>query len=35
MNTEFEFNEFKPRLKIAKNRFQLSAGLNLETLTTI
>ena len=27
-----EFNEFKPRLKSAKkNRFQLSAGLNLET----
>jgi len=27
-----EFNEFEPRLKSAKNRFQLSAGLNLETL---
>ena len=25
-----EFNEFKPRLKSAKNRLQLSAGLNLE-----
>ena len=25
-----EFNEFKPRLKSPKNRFQLSAGLNLE-----
>ena len=25
-----EFNEFEPRLKSAKNRFQLSAGLNLE-----
>ena len=30
-----EFNEFKPRLKSPKNRFQLSAGLNLETLNTI
>ena len=30
-----EFNEFKPRLKSAKNRFQLSAGLNLEKLKTI
>ena len=35
MNTESDFNEFEPRLKTAKNRFQLSAGLNLETLTTI
>ena len=35
MNTEFEFNEFERRLKIAKYRFELSAGLNLETLTTI
>ena len=26
-----EFNEFEPRLKSLKNRFQLSAGLNLET----
>ena len=25
-----EFNEFKPRLKSPKNRFQLSAGLNLK-----
>ena len=25
-----EFNEFRPRLKSNKNRFQLSAGLNLE-----
>ena len=25
-----EFNEFQPRLKSPKNRFQLSAGLNLE-----
>ena len=32
---ESEFNEFEPRLKSAKNRFQLSAGLNLETLNTI
>jgi len=24
------FNEFKPRLKSPKNRFQLSAGSNLE-----
>ena len=30
-----EFNEFKPRPKFAKNRFQLSAGLNLEKLNTI
>ena len=30
-----EFNEFKPRLKSAKNRFQLSAGLNLEKFNTI
>ena len=30
-----EFNEFEPRLKSAKNRFQLSAGLNLEKLNTI
>ena len=27
---ESEFNEFEPRLKTAKNRFQLSAGLNIE-----
>ena len=32
---ESEFNEFEPRLKSAKNRFQLSAGLNLETLNAI
>jgi len=25
-----EFNEFEPRLKSAKNRIQLSAGLNLK-----
>ena len=30
-----EFNEFEPRLKSAKNRFQFSAGLNLEILNTI
>ena len=30
-----EFNEFEPRLKSAKNRFQLRAGLNLEKLNTI
>ena len=32
---ESEFNEFEPGLKSAKNWFQLSAGLNLETLNTI
>ena len=30
-----EFNEFKRCLKSHKNRFQLSAGLNLEKLNTI
>jgi len=30
-----EFDKFEPRLKSAKNRFQLSAGLNLETFNTI
>ena len=30
-----EFNEFKPRLKSPKNRFQMSAGLNLEKCNTI
>ena len=30
-----EFNELEPRLKSIKNQFQLSAGLNLETLNTI
>ena len=30
-----EFNEFKHRLKSPKNRFPLSAGLNLEKLNTI
>ena len=34
-NPVSELNEFEPRLKFAKNRFQLSAGLNLETVTTI
>ena len=29
-----EFNEFKSRLKSPKNRFQLSAGLNLKKLNT-
>ena len=32
---ESEFKEFEPRLKSAKNWFQLSAGLNLETLNPI
>ena len=30
-----EFNEFELWLKSVKNRFQLSAGLNLEKLNTI
>ena len=30
-----EINEFEQRLKSAKNKFQLSTGLNLETLNTI
>ena len=30
-----EFNEFMPRLKSAKNRFQLNAALNLEKFNTI
>ena len=33
--TVSEFNEFEPRLKYAKNRFQLSAGLNFEKFNTI
>ena len=33
--TVSEFNEFKSRLKYPKNRFQLSAGLNLEKFNTI
>ena len=32
---ESEFNEFEPRLKPIKDRFKLSAGLNLEILNTI
>ena len=32
---ESELNEFELSLKFAKNRFQLSTGLNLETLNTI
>ena len=32
---ESEFNEFEPRLKSSKNRSQLSAGLNFETLNII
>ena len=34
-NSETELNEFEPRLKSDKNRFQLSAGLNLETLNAL
>ena len=33
--SESEFHEFELRLKSTQNRFQLSAGLNLETLNTI
>ena len=32
---ESEFNEFEQRLKSSKNRSQLSAGLNFETLNII
>ena len=32
---EAEFKEFKSRLKSAKTRFKLTAGLNLETFDTI
>ena len=35
IESEAEFNEFKPRLKSPINRFQFSAGLNLEKLSTI
>ena len=35
ISSESEFNEIEPCLKSAKNRFQLSAGFNLETLNTI
>ena len=34
-NPVSEFNEFNPRLKSRKNRFQLSNDLNLEKLNTI
>ena len=34
-SSEMEFIEFDPRFKSAKTRFELSAGLNLETLDTI
>ena len=33
--TETEFKEFMSRLKSAKTRFKLSAGLNFETFDTI
>ena len=32
---EAEFKEFEPRLKSAKTRFKLSAGLSLEIFDTI
>ena len=35
MFPESELNEFEPRLKSLKIRFQLSAGLNLEKFNTI
>ena len=35
VSPESKFNEFEPCLKSAKNRFQLSAGINIETLDTI
>ena len=35
MQPESELNEFEPRLKSRKNRFQLSAGLNIEALNKI
>ena len=35
MRPEAEFKEFKSRLKSAKTRFKLSAGLNLETFEII
>ena len=40
LNIEFKrpmskFNEFRPRLKSAKNRFQLRRGLKHETLNSI
>ena len=33
--SEAEFKEFKPRLKSAKTRIKLSAGLNIETFDTV
>ena len=35
VKTEMEFKEFEPRFKSAKTRFELSAGINLETFDTI
>ena len=35
LSPESKFNEFEQRLKSAKNRFQLSDGLNHKTLNTI
>ena len=35
IESEAEFNEFKPRLKSPKNRIQLSAGLYIEKFNTI
>ena len=35
MTSKSEFKEFEPRLKSTKNQFQLSAGIDLETLNTI
>ena len=35
IQSESEFNEFNPRLKSPKNRFQLSAGFNFEKYNTI
>jgi len=35
MSKVSEFNEFKWRFKSFKNRFQLSAGLNLEKFNTL
>ena len=33
--SELPIYEFEPRLKFAKNRFQLNAGLNLEVTTIL
>ena len=35
ISAESEFNGFELRLKSAKNRFQFSVGLNVETLNSI